>query len=173
MLKLYLYVLKNLLEFCLNLLEIFLNSSWIWFQNFCGNPECVIPFWNHKKIVSYVNACTNEVGAPQKKNSEFQTTPSPPKKMVHICVTQNFFQWKSIDIPYKKAKGLQKSPTLPEKAPKAKKSHNKCRPSFRYEIKCTQSIRYQANVVDPCPPYRGAHLLQKNSLLFCPPPFYF
>ena len=63
-----------------------------------------------------------------------------------------------IDIPYKKAKGLQKSPTLPEKAPKAKKSHNKCRPSFRYEIKCTQSIRYQANVVDPCPPYRGAHL---------------
>ena len=135
-------------------------------------------FLESQKIVSYVNACTNEVGTPQKNILEFQTTyPLPPLKWYisnfNVCVTQIFFQWKSIDTPYKKAQGLQKSPNLIEKAPKAKKSHNKCRASFTYELKCTQSIRYQSNVVDPCPPYRGAHPLQKNSLLFCPPQFYF
>ena len=59
------------------------------------------------------------------------------------------FQWKSIDIPNQKAKGLPTSATLLEKAPKAKKSLNKCRPSFKYWIKCTQSVRYQTINVDP------------------------
>ena len=89
----------------------------------------------------------------------------PPPKMVHICVTQNFFQWKSIDIPYKKAQGLQKSPTLMEKAPKAKKSHNKCRPSFRYEIKCTQSIKISSKYCQPLPTLQGRRPSPKNKII--------